>query len=902
MGLVFSWWLVVEILGLMGMPLTSVVCAYLPDRGWALGKPFALLIVGWLIWFPLSIVTALPFSGAWIVGTFLAFAGLNLLLLRRSDLRADLRRLITTRPVYIAVSEAVFAVGFLLLAWIRSFNPGVWGTEKFMDVAFLSSLVRTQHLPPPDPWLSGAPINYYYFGHFLLAGIAKVLGTQPGTAFNVGIAVIFGLVATAVFGVATNLSAALQADRNLYRALPFGLFSLLLVLVLGNLNGAQIWWQQALQAVKTAAAAGHSGNPWSWWLHRNLWVTYDWWSPSRVIKPPSTINEFPAFSFVLSDLHAHVLALPFDTLAVALALNLLLGHGIGLRVFGRGRIGIGSLVATGIILGSLYCINGWDLPTYLGLVLVALACQQWHAHGRRLNTFFLLDLLVPAVLLIALSVLLYLPFYHNFVSPSQGIGYVPPGDRSPIGDEIAIFGLPLFLICSLLFLWGVRRLAPLLPRHILGPGSRMIPGQRSGEIGEETSATWLSPKVQAALAIGLVLALLVLVTLWSSQAPDWTLLWCLLLVGCCVALAVSYLLPGVAGIEFMERQRAELFMLVLIGTGAALVGACEVVFVRDIFQDRMNTVFKLYYQAWLLFGICGGPALMLLLSGARDWVRRAMAATAPQPSALALAAGGRYLSGVSVLRRIGFATSEDTSDTPDLDVKDLDFVDGDAASGHETSPGRSTLLLELHWAGAAGILVWIGIVVILIGAALIYPVLAASAVTNNFTITAPLHPTLDGTAYMATQQADAPAACQAFAGTDRNDTEAILWLNSHVQGSPVILEAPGCEWSYYSRISAFTGLPTLIGWPGGHEGEWRINWLPEQHQGDILDARAAITNEIYNSPNEGTVLALLRQYHVRYVYVGQLERDLYANANLDRFGKFLHLVYSRDGVNIYAVP
>jgi YYY domain-containing protein len=309
MGLVFSWWLAIEILGLVGMPLTSVVCAYLPDRGWALGKPFALLIVGWLIWFPLSVVTALPYNGAWIVGTFLVFAGLNLLLLRRSDLREHLRQLITTRPVYIATSEAVFTAGFLLLAWIRSFNPAVLATEKFMDVAFLSSLVRTQHLPPPDPWLSGASINYYYFGHFLLATVAKVLRTQPGTAFNLGIAVIFGLVAAAVFGVATNLSAALRADKNLYRALPFGLFSLLLVLVLGNLNGAQVWWQQAI--AWTSTLAGHGQSPFAWFLHRDLWTNFDiYWDPSRVINPPSTINEFPAFSFLLSDLHAHV-CLPY---------------------------------------------------------------------------------------------------------------------------------------------------------------------------------------------------------------------------------------------------------------------------------------------------------------------------------------------------------------------------------------------------------------------------------------------------------------------------------------------------------------------------------------------------------------------------------------------------------------
>ena len=127
--------------------------------------------------------------------------------------------------------------------------------------------------------------------------------------------------------------------------------------------------------------------------------------------------------------------------------------------------------------------------------------------------------------------------------------------------------------------------------------------------------------------------------------------------------------------------------------------------------------------------------------------------------------------------------------------------------------------------------------------------------------------TLDGTAFMAAQSADACtpcATCPAYAAPIMDDNEAILWLNTHVQGSPVILEAPGCEWSYYSRVSAFTGLPTLIGWPGGHEGEWRINWLPEQHQGDILGARAAVANEIYTNPNQGTVLALLRQYHVRY--------------------------------------
>jgi YYY domain-containing protein len=890
MGLIFSWWLVIEILGLVGMPLAALVFARLPDRGWALSKPFSLLIVGWLVWFPLSVISALPYSGLWIVLTFLAFALFNAALLYRDGrVRADLRRLVTQNPLYIAASELVFTFGFLLLAWIRSLNPTVAITEKFMDVAFLSSLWRAQHLPPPDPWLSGAPINYYYFGHFLLASIAKVLNTQPGTAFNLGIAVIFGLVATAVFGVASDITTLMRPPRNLQRALPFGLFSMAMVLLLGNLDSAALWWREAVAWTKTVAGSGQS--PFAWFLHRDLWNNFNlFWGPSRVIS--GTINEFPTFSFALSDLHAHVLALPFAAVAVAVALNVLLGRDLGIRALGRGWHGIISLLAAAIAIGSLYVINGWDLPTYLGLALLALAFQQWHAHGRRYSRLFLLDLGAPALILVALTFLLYLPFYREFVSPSQGIGLVPVNDRSPIGQEIAIFGLQLFLALSLLFLWGVREFAPRVPTRV----------------SQSAPATLL-----AGLGLGSVSGILVLWTIATRQSTGWTLLWCLLLVAFCIALALGRLLP--AG-TFPSAQRAELFLLLLIGTSFALVGVCEVVFVRDIFNDRMNTVFKLYYQAWLLLGICGGPTLLLLLGAARRRVEAAFAALIePVMAAPGYREWREVAPGLFSVRGTSESVTVATSvaGRPNLESGSAAGAAGQAGEVVEqalparrwTGQAKKALPPQLHWLGAAGILVWTGILVLLIGAALIYPVLAASVVTNNFTPASGSGLTLDGTAFMATQPANVCtpcSSCPAYAGTDLGDNDAILWLNTHVQGSPVILEAPGCEWSYYSRVSAFTGLPTLIGWPGGHEGEWRINWLPEQHQGDILGARAVVANEIYTNPNQGTVLALLRQYHVRYVYVGYIERELYTGTNLDRFGTFLHLVYRRGGVSIYAVP
>jgi YYY domain-containing protein len=919
MGVLFFWWLAAEALGVMALPLTATLFANLPDRGWALAKPVGLLMAGWLVWFPLALASALPYSRAWIVGTLLVFVAGNAALLRRRALRETLRGMLVRERWYVLVCEALFAGSFALMAWVRSFTPAVVDTEKFMDVAFLSSLWRTPHLPAPDPWLSGAPINYYYFGHFLIATLAKLLGTEPGTAFNVGIALVFALAATAIFGVAANIVASrFRPGTRLWRALAGGLASALLVLVLGNLNGAQVWWQDAQTAVLNTPAL--HGNPWVWWLHRELWPAYEWWPPSRVIL--NTINEFPAFSFVLADLHAHVLALPFSALAVGIAFNLLLAHGQGLRAFGRGSAGVLSLVAAAILIGGLYAINGWDLPTYLGLALLALAFQQWLAHERRLSSLFLLNLCTATVLLTALAFLLYLPFYRGFVSPSQGVALVATADHSPIGDEVAIFGLPFFLVASLIVVSCARGLG-----DWLAATARSWQDEASAAPADSASGMLAShPQGAGAAAVGLGVALLALWTRATSVNPSWTLLWSLLTVLVCGALVVRRLVPVEAESDTPaetpvrnEMSHAELWVFALVATAAALVAAAEVIFLRDIFGTRMNTVFKLYFQAWLLLGIAAGPALMWLLPRAYAVFSAALAdaigiltpGAATRPSG-ALAVAG--MSGTSARSAAAPSTLPSTrlfaSATPPAPAQPTQPAQpaqpaqpthGDAPTAGAPERARvrgPEIPAALHWLGAGGMLLWMAVLAALVCAALVYPVLATSARTDNFS----LPRGLDGTAYMASDPAPGIVGCQVAAGTNHDDNEAIAWLNANVQGSPVIVEAPGCEWSHYSRVSAFTGLPTLLGWPGGHEGEWRANWLTEYTQGDIFAQRQQDINTIYTSPDSSAVLAVLQRYHVRYVYVGAAERVLYQNADLSRFGGFLRVIYNRDGITIYETP
>src|SRR5215469_12040325 len=121
MGTLLSWWMAVEVLGLVTLPLASVLFSNLPDRGWALSKPLGLIALGWLIWFPLASVSALPYNRAWIAGTFVLFAAGNAALLRDPARRNALRRLIMCARAYVIASEALFAGSFALMAWVRSF-------------------------------------------------------------------------------------------------------------------------------------------------------------------------------------------------------------------------------------------------------------------------------------------------------------------------------------------------------------------------------------------------------------------------------------------------------------------------------------------------------------------------------------------------------------------------------------------------------------------------------------------------------------------------------------------------------------------------------------------------------------------------------------------------------------
>lgn len=536
----FLLWGFALLVGVLGLPAAGFLFARLPGQGLALARPLGLLLLAYPVWL-LASVDALPYR------SWSPFLGLVLLGVLAGGIWAAAGRPLprgTALRLWLA-GEVVFTAAFFSWALLRSFTPDVWNTEKPMDMAFVNAVNRSEWFPPHDPWLSGESLNYYYFGHYVVAFLVRATGIDPATGFNLAVALFYALTASALFAVAAMLALA-WGRATIVRAGLAGLAAVVFALVLGTLAGA-------FELL---------GDP------RPL-TQYDWWSPSRVID--GTANEFPYFSYLLGDLHAHVMATPFALVSLAVALQLAIA---GPRLVGRGRrlaAAGGELLLTALVVGSLYAINSLDFPTSVMLILggLVLWLSRERAGGGAWSTVAWFLVLVPAALA------LFAPFVIRYAPDADGIALVREHDpfTRVAADLALIYALPLWVIAAAL----AHRLA-LQQRYLVWSGV-------------------------------VVLVLLVLL------APE--------------RLAGLFLLVALAAVALhaaLDRRpiQAERFFWLLIAAGLALVAVGDFAYIRDAFEGtasyRFNTVFKAGYQAWFVLAIVAGCGIFW----AGGWLRRSV--------------------------------------------------------------------------------------------------------------------------------------------------------------------------------------------------------------------------------------------------------------------------------------
>src|SRR5258707_2018570 len=175
-------------------------------------------LLAFCVWLPLMIIQVLPFSQLFISGVLLILVACCIIGFIR--VWPTFTKLVRANLFYIVICEAIFLGMVFLLGWIRSYGPDIHSFEMFMDEGFLSAIMRSPHFPPNDMWLSGYPINYYYYAHFTIATLAKFLGQAPSIAFNTGICIFFGLTAASLFGVTCNIVALGRHLRERRKAAP----------------------------------------------------------------------------------------------------------------------------------------------------------------------------------------------------------------------------------------------------------------------------------------------------------------------------------------------------------------------------------------------------------------------------------------------------------------------------------------------------------------------------------------------------------------------------------------------------------------------------------------------------------------------------------------------------------
>lgn len=623
-----TWWLLVEILGLAALPVAFRLFRNLPDRGYAFAKPLGLLLTAYSLW---VLVTFGFLRHTWSAIVFLILA-LAVAGWGWGD-RAAVLSFVRERRQWVVVNEAVFFVAFALWALFRAYNPEIAATEKPMEFAFLNSIVRTETFPPPDPWLSGFAISYYYFGYLMVALLTRLSGLPTEVTFNLAVALLFAWTVTGAFSLVFNLvESSRRGDAGTQRrgeagSLPvsasvlWGILGSFLVAIVGNLEGfldvlhergvgsAEFWaWLNIKDLTAPVAASG------GWLPGRYMW----WWRASRVVhdvvlgQESEVIDEFPFFSFLLGDLHPHVLALPFGLLALALALNVIRAERAdrtGTMTANSGNLKaqfsnlrslyayLSPLLMPALILGALGFLNSWDWPTYSLIFIAAYGLRERLWRGT-FDRAWLRDVATTGVGILVLGLLLYLPFYVAFQTQASGLRPVV-FVKTHLAQYLVMFGLSLFAILSFLVVqfyswWHDPRRQARLGPEAWATILMTVPVVLVSAIFQWWTAFLLAAAIGASAF--LILQKLHVASTHPATAPEGV--------------------PVEAGIFVRPSTNptvVTLFILLIVAAGLGLTLVTEFVYIKDTFNSRMNTVFKFYYQAWVLLAIAAAYATYWLV-------------------------------------------------------------------------------------------------------------------------------------------------------------------------------------------------------------------------------------------------------------------------------------------------
>jgi YYY domain-containing protein len=552
------WLAAIEFISFIAFPLTFVIFRGFKDKGYLFSKPIGILIVAYITWI-LSSLHISEFNATTINASLLIFSAISFVILITNF--NEIKTFIKTKWKFLLTLEVLFLIAFFIFMTIRMMNPDLWhpyrGGEKPMDLAYLNAVLKSSVMPPYDPWFSGGYINYYYFGQFIVATLIHLTGITTEISYNLAVALFFSLTITTAYSIGMNFWCISIGTPKIRFRIIAGFITCSFIAILGNLDGAYQLIDIGINKLQGSS------------------VNFNFWQSSRMMPPDPPgfeITEFPFFTFLFADLHAHLISIPFTLLAIALTFNIVISD-LQYKNIPRKII---EFVIVSLVIGSLAVINTWDFPMYLFLCCCGIGMFEFFKNGG-LNLIVLIKTFVKTFLVAIVSIALFLPYHMNSVTFFNSLELTT--NTTTFKQLFSIHGLHLFILISASFF--------------------LIASNKKTE--SISNVIKLLKKISVIKKVAFLIFIICIITstLYSF------------VIGLNLFIMIILLLGGKNNHK-SDRVMPFIILLALLGLG--LITGLEIWRVEgDI--DRMNSVFKFYLQTWILLSISSAYFLYFLMSG-----------------------------------------------------------------------------------------------------------------------------------------------------------------------------------------------------------------------------------------------------------------------------------------------